>query len=202
MERWRRSLPNGDRNSRTWNAEYKKILPNTKNILVLFDTDITAQIVKKDVFEDRDSLEINDINIEIKLIGDLQTWQNTILASKGKYDACVVGLYQSIKDAEGKPVNSEEIIAWTSKNTPIPPFAFWDFAIGRDKTIGGLVLYGKEMGVLASHFVLKILEEGKNPRELHPMMNDQGLLLFSQSQLEKWGIKLPDHIASAADFID
>ncbi|MBA4368238.1 MAG: sugar ABC transporter [Desulfobacterium sp.] len=179
-----------------------KILPNTKRVLVLFDSDITAQITKKEVFNDQDSLYIKDIKVEIRLIGDLQTWQNTVLSSKGKYDACVVGLYQSVKDADGKPVNSEELIAWTSKNTPIPPFAFWDFAIGRDKTIGGLVLFGKEMGVLASGLVLKILEKGKTPKELFPIMNDQGILLFSKSQLTKWNIKLPENMASTAGFID
>ncbi len=183
-------------------ANIQKILPNTKSVLVLFDSDITSQITKKEVFTDQDSLDIKDIKIEIKLIGDLQTWQNTILSSKGKYDACVIGLYQSVKDADGKPVNSEELIAWTSKNTPIPPFAFWDFAIGGNRTIGGLVLHGKEMGVLASGIVLKILEEGKTPKELFPIMNDQGILLFSKSQLTKWGIKLPENMASTAGFVE
>lgn len=183
-------------------ANIQKILPDTKRVLVLFDSDITAQITKKEVFEDKDSLDIKDIKVEIKLIGDLQTWQNTILSSKGKYDACVIGLYQSVKDADGKPVNAEELISWTSKNTPIPPFAFWDFAISGQKTIGGLVLHGKEMGVLASGLVLKILEEGKTPKELFPITNDQGILLFSKSQLTKWGIKLPENMASTAGFVD
>lgn len=183
-------------------ADIQKILPDTKSVLVLFDSDITAQITKKEVFEDKDSQNIKDIKIEIKLIGDLQTWQNTILSSKGKYDACVIGLYQSVKDVDGKPVNAEDLITWTSNNTPIPPFAFWDFAIGGNKTIGGLVLHGKEMGVLASGLVLKILEQGKTPKELFPITNDQGILLFSKSQLTKWGIKLPENMASTAGFVD
>ncbi len=180
----------------------KKLIPNLKKVLVLFDSDITAQITKKEVFEDKDNLDINGIAVEIKLIGDYQTWQNTVLSSKGKYDACVVGLYQSIKDAEGTPVNAEDVITWTSKNTPIPPFAFWDFAVGADKTIGGLVLFGKEMGVLTSDLVIQILEKGKSPMELNPVVNDQGILVFSKSQVAKWTIKLPENMTSTATFVD
>ena len=136
------------------------------------------------------------------MIDDWQTWKDTVLSAKGKYDACVVGLYQSIKDGEGKPVDAQEIIAWTSKNTPVPPFAFWDFAIGGEKTIGGLVLFGREMGVLAGGFVLKILEEGTPVKELPPTMNDQGLLVFSKSQMAKWGIQLPEGMAAGASIVD
>ncbi len=183
-------------------ADIKKIIPNTKNVLVLFDSDITSQITKKEVFEDKDSVSISDIKVDIKLIGDWQTWQDTVAACKGKYDACVVGLYQTIKDAEGKPVNAEEVIGWTSKNIPIPPFAFWDFAIGKDKTIGGLVLFGKEMGVLAGGLVLKIIEEGKPIKEMPPIMNDQGLRVYSKTQLAKWNITLPENIVAGASMVE
>ncbi len=124
------------------------------------------------------------------------------MSSKGQYDACVVGLYQAVKDADGKPVDADELITWVSRNSPIPAFAFWDFAVGADKTAGGLILSGKDMGVQASSLVKKILDDGVAPREIMPIYNNNGVFLFSRAQLAKWKLTLPKNILSSATLID
>jgi ABC-type uncharacterized transport system substrate-binding protein len=48
---------------------------------------------------------------------------------------------------------------------------------------------------------LKILG-GKNPKQIAPVMENKGRFFFSRSQLEKWGITLPEKISSKADFIE
>lgn len=183
-------------------AFIKTLLPEAKKVLVLFDSNVTSQIVKKEVFEDKDSINVGEILVEIKLLGDLKSWQETVPAMKGQYDAVVVGLYQSVIDAAGKPANADELISWVSQNSPIPPFAFWDFAVGANKTIGGMVLYGKDMGILASGLVKDILEKGKAPNDLRPIFNNQGLFLFSKAQLAKWKVTLPTDISSTATLIE
>jgi ABC-type uncharacterized transport system substrate-binding protein len=183
-------------------ANIKTMMPGTKKIAVLFDTSVTAQIVKKEGFEDKDSVVMDGTTVDLKLLGTMKAWQDTIPSLKGKYDACVVGLFQSVVDAEGKPVDGEDLIAWVSKNGQIPPFAFWDFGVGETRTIGGLVLYGKDMGIMAAGVVKKVLEEGKAPKSIIPIFNDQGVFLFSKAQLAKWKINLPKDILAAATLID
>lgn len=183
-------------------AFIKTLLPKAKKVLVLFDSNVTSQIVKKEVFEDKDSIDFGGILVEIKLLSDLKSWQETVPTMKGQYDAVVVGLYQSVTDAAGKPANADELISWVSQNSPIPPFAFWDFAVGANKTIGGMVLYGKDMGILASGLVKEILEKGKAPNDLRPIFNNQGLFLFSKAQLAKWKVTLPTDISSTATLIE
>jgi ABC-type uncharacterized transport system substrate-binding protein len=181
----------------------KEIYPTAKNILVMFDTDITAQITREEsnFFGGKDDMVINGINIHLKTIGTWSDWKKTVTDLKGKYDAVVVGLYQTIKDDTGKQVDAEEVIRWTSQNTPVPPFCLWDFAAGEDKTVGGMILYGEDQGAQAAVVVKKIFS-GTPPNEIPPIVVDEGKFLFSKKQLEKWKIKLPTGISSQATFIN
>ena len=180
----------------------KALIPSAKKILILFDDDCTAQAVRKEMFSDRDSTVVNGITVDIRMIGSLTEYKEAVLSAKGQYDATVIGLYQSVKTQNGTVVDAEELISWVSINSVVPPFAFWDFAVGAHRTIGGLVLYGRDMGVLAAGLVKNILEDGIPPRKIFPVINNQGELLFSKSQLQKWKLTLPEEIVSSALMVD
>lgn len=177
-------------------AYIKELVPTVKNVLVLFDTDLTSTSVKEESFGGHDREKISGIDVDVKLIGSLDDWRATVTSSKGKYDAIITGLYHTIKDAAGKPVDPEEVIRWTSANAPVPPFAFWDFSVGPDKAIGGLVLYGKDMGLLAGEMAKKVLS-GTPPSKIAYVHDTQGVFLFSKKQLDKWKIVLPAGLKSA-----
>jgi len=93
-------------------------------------------------------------------------------------------------------------VRWTSRNTPVPPFGFWDFSVGSDRTIGGLVLYGREQGKAAASLVQKILSEGMSPAALGPITAEKGNLLFSRKQLQKFKLSLPPELAKEARYVD
>jgi ABC-type uncharacterized transport system substrate-binding protein len=183
-------------------AYLQAIIPSAKRLLVLFDDDVTAQVSKKEIFGTRDSTVINGVIVDFRMIGSLKEYKEAVLSAKGQYDAAVIGLYQSVKSAEGAPVDAEELISWVSRNSVVPPFAFWDFAVGANRTIGGLVLYGKDMGTVAAAQVKQILENGVPPHKIIPVLNNQGVFLFSRAQLEKWKLTLPKEIASSTVIID
>ena len=56
---------------------------------------------------------------------------------KKGYDVILLGLYHTLRDDTGKHVEAEKVLEWTSENTPVPSFAFWDFLLGPRKAIGG-----------------------------------------------------------------
>jgi len=97
--------------------------------------------------------------------------------------------------------DADDLLHWTSRNTPIPNFAFWDFGVGVDKTSGGYVLFSKTQAALASKLVEKILA-GTPPGSILPMYGERGRLLFSKSQLKRWNLKLPKHVAAQASCTD
>lgn len=179
----------------------KELYPSIKKVLILFDTDLTAVATKEDIFGGKNSIMLGTTVVDFKMIENYADWKKSVLDSKNGYDAIIVGLYQSIKEESGKNVNPEEIVKWTSENTPVPPFCFWDFAVGGNKTVGGLVLYGKEMGALAGKMVLEILA-GKAPSSLSPVIDDNGRFVFSKNQVTKWKIKIPPEIQKQATFVE
>ena len=136
------------------------------------------------------------------MIDNFEVWKKTVISSKEQgYDVIIVGLYHIIKDNTGKHVNAEKVLEWTSKNTPIPPFAFWDFSVGPDKTIGGYVILGKEQGKAAGNLALRMLSDN-NFTILPPITAKKGRLIFSASQLKKWGVTLTEGISVRSIFTE
>ncbi|MES2075439.1 MAG: ABC transporter substrate binding protein [Pseudomonadota bacterium] len=179
-----------------------EILPKARRALVLFDTDVTSQVVLNETFDGKHRQSINGVSVELKLVERWEQWQTAVLNAKENYDVVFIGLYQALHDASGKSVNtSDEVVRWTSDKAPVPVFCFWDFSVGADKAIGGLVLYGKEQGRAAADLALKILS-GTAPETIYPVTADRGHFLFSRKQLRRFHITLPAEIAAEANYTD
>ncbi|WED20931.1 hypothetical protein L3Q72_09790 [Vibrio sp. JC009] len=178
----------------------EKLLP-VKRVLVLLDSKETARVIKEDIFQGKDAMRLSGIYLDIKLVSRFSEWQRYVLAAKDQgYDALIAGLYQTLNDDSGLHVDPEVVIDWTSKNTEIPPFGFWDFSIGANKNIGGYVIFGYEEGKLAGQMAMEMLaNKGKRLRQ---ETGGQGRFMFSKSLLHKWGIDLPDYIAKQATLVD
>jgi len=173
---------------------------NADKVLVLFDSSVTAKIVRTERFYNKDSINLGGISVEIKLMKDFNNWKKVVKDSqKMGYDMIIVGLYHTLIDENGNHIAAEKIIKWTSENTPIPAYAFWDFTVGADKSIGGYVLVGKHQGIVAGNIALKILS-GKSPGTIFPVAAEKGQYLFSKTQLEKWNITLPKEVVDMSTF--
>ncbi len=181
----------------------QKILsPKPEKILLLFDSGETSEAAVAESFKGRTTLPIHNMMVQLKLIGKFEEWKQTVVNAKAEgFDAIVIGLYHTVTDEKGAHVPDQTLLKWTVENTPVPPFGFWDFSVGADKTIGGFVLFGKAQGEAAGKIALKIFS-GKSPQEIRPVIADMGKFLFSRSQLKKWGLRLPNEIASAADYVE
>lgn len=161
---------------------------DVKRVLVLFDTSTTSKAVKSEYFYNQTTMNIRNVEVDVVCVSSFEQWQQAVNSAKQKgYDALVVGLYHTLVDNLGQYVEADRVVEWTSANTSIPPFGFWDFSVGKHKTIGGYVLYGKEQGLLAGKLARKILE-GQLVGPLPPQTGLSGRFLFSRTQLDKWHI--------------
>jgi len=161
---------------------------DVKRVLILFDSGTTAHAVKSESFYNKDSVTIRNVDADIALVSSFAEWQQQVLTAKRRgYDALVVGLYHTLVDAQGEHVDAQKVVNWTSQHSLIPPFGFWDFSVGKDKTIGGYVLHGKEQGIAAGQLALKILA-GAHAGRILPQTAPEGRFLFSRTQLQKWQI--------------
>ncbi len=172
-----------------------------KSVLVLFDSGNTSKTAVESAFEDQQDLKIAGISVHLELIGELEQWHQIIKAAPFDYDAIIVGLYQTLVNSNGDHIPEDVVLSWTSKNTRIPLFAFWDFAVGKGKTVGGFVLFGKIQGEEAAKIAQRILG-GEKAGSIRPKIADQGRFYFSDSELKRWSLSLPDNIKERAVIID
>jgi len=176
-------------------------LTKVKKVLVLFDSGTTSKVIVDEVFLGKTSLHIRDIQVDIKLVDKFYRWKKIVKkAKKENYDILIVGLYHTIKDRAYNHMKAEDVLTWTSKHTPIPPFAFWDFTVGKNKAIGGYVLFGKEQGLEAGKIALKMLSHTKDSL-IMPKTAQRGRFLFSTSQLKKWNLNPVGKIKAKIEYI-
>ncbi|MEH6442736.1 MAG: ABC transporter substrate binding protein [Oceanospirillaceae bacterium] len=182
-------------------VELNKITP-LKNVLILFDNSPSSKAVLERSLNAQRLLKRLDISINVMLIANYTNWQQAVLSAKTEhYDAIIVGLYHTLVNKESEHVSENIVIQWTSKQTPLPLFSFWGFTVAADKAIGGYVIYGEDQGEEAAKIVLEIFN-GTAPVNIFPRTALDGHLLFSQSQLNKWSLTLPESMNKAATFVD
>jgi len=169
----------------------KECLPNLTNILVLFDDSETSRTIIQEAFQGKFNLKQSSIDVSIRLINNLETWKTVVSEESYKYGAVILGLYSTIKDSNGKNVDENLILNWTSKNIKNPLFGTWSFSVGKDKTIGGLVLSGINQGVEAGKIIQKILEKGEKPISIFPVTAEKGEYIISKIELSRWKINIP-----------
>ncbi|WP_108651876.1 ABC transporter substrate-binding protein [Dongshaea marina] len=177
-----------------------RIDPGAKRFLILFDNSVTSRISVKSYFGDESELSDRGVSITLKLIGNWEQWQETVLSAASHYDLIVIGIYTSVSD-EGLHIPSDKVLRWTSAHTPVPLFGFWDISVGPDKAMGGLVLSGYEQGREAGIIAREILR-GATAASIRPRVAQKGYYLFSKTQMKKWGVELPVGIAQVSSFVE
>ena len=181
----------------------REIVPKTRKVLVIFDDNFTSDIIQRELFPNGPVIGLAGMEINLKICTTYAEWQQAITnASADGYQIIVSGLHQVLRDNSGKVVDSEQVMRWTSTNTPLPLFAFWDFDVAPDMAIGGLVLSGSEQGRAAAILIHRILDEHVAPATIFPIIASQGSFVFSRRQLSRFGISLPPSIARIARFVD
>jgi ABC-type uncharacterized transport system substrate-binding protein len=181
----------------------RDIIPNPKKILILFDTDRTSSIVHKEFFDNKSSVVFSGITYDIRLISTFSDWQKKILDAPREYEAIVVGLCSTLTDSNMKNVDTETVIHWSAENSKLPLFAYYDFAVGKNKAMGGLVITAASQGKSGAEMAEKLL---KNPNVLpysfFPIFLQEGKFIFSKHELNRKKITLPPNIKNQAILVD
>jgi len=180
----------------------KEILTQANKGLVLLDSGATSIASLNTEFDNQSHIKVGDLKVEVELIERYPLWKEKVLnAKKNGFDFIFIGLYHTIRNSYGEHVNAEEVLSWTSKNSPVPTFGFWAMSIGAGKASGGLVLSGVEQGKEAAEIIKAILA-GEPISEMRPRIAEKGRLLFSSSEVNKWKLVIPDFIANSALWVE
>ncbi|WP_161597669.1 ABC transporter substrate-binding protein [Fluviispira multicolorata] len=185
-------------------AQYlKEILPKTKRALILFDKSKSSEVLYQEILKNINNNYVSGILFQVETIENFINWQSLVLNARRNFDVIIVGLYQYLKGENGNEIDSEEVMKWTSKFTPVPVFGLWDNSVGKEKAIGGLVVSSSAQGYEAAKMAEKILiYPHVLPKSIPPVYVEEGSVLFSKFQLKKWRIKLSKNLVHDASFID
>ena len=170
--------------------------------LVLFDASEVSRTAIEDEFTTPDEQRVGQTRVNNQQIDDYRRWQEVVLASRQNgYEAIFLGLYHTLTDEQGLHVSEQQVLAWTSANSPVPLFGFWEFAVGPHRTIGGLVLDGHTQGEKAAELANAILA-GTAPQALSPRAALRGEYLFSKSELARWQLEAPSRWQGRVIYVD
>ncbi|MBU2899180.1 hypothetical protein KO511_21085 [Vibrio hepatarius] len=175
--------------------DLSQMLPEKKHkFRVMFDSGVTSQEAAKHIKKQYILIEKSlRVEAEILLIGTQEDWQeNVINAEDDGVSVIIVGLYHTLVDEGGNSMPASEVLRWTNENSKIPLFAFWDFAVGEGKASGGVVLFGESQGKQAAGLVNEILA-GKDANNLPIAIGEQGRAIYSEKELQRWGLTPPVH---------
>lgn len=183
---------------RSLHSMCRLVNPDDTKVLILFDSDSTSDAVLHEAFKGETSFRLGKVQVEIRQFELVTDWQNALLEAKSTgFDTVYIGLYHTLRTRSGVHVPDEEVIAWANAHATVPIFAFWDFAVGKGKTIGGHVLSGRDQGLAGGEIASEIMA-GTPPAEIAPRSAKDGSYQFSLYELRRFGITLPRKIREQA----
>jgi ABC-type uncharacterized transport system substrate-binding protein len=176
---------------RSLHSMCRLVNPDDTKVLILFDSDSTSDAVVHEAFKGENYFHLGKVRVELKQFELVTEWQNALLKAKSEgFDTVYIGLYHTLRTPSGEHVPDEEVVAWANAHAPVPIFAFWDFAVGKGKTIGGHVLSGRDQGLAGGQIASEILA-GTPPAAIPPRSAKEGSYQFSIHEMNRFGITLP-----------
>lgn len=182
-------------------ALVRQFIPKAQRVLILFDTDLTARVLNQEVMHGQDRQRIGDVEVDWRMLDRWDEWQAAVRDAPQRYDALFIGLNHTMRDRTGRTIDEDEVVTWSREHSRIPLFGYWDFSIGPDKAVGGLVLDGAEQGQLAAEQVSAILA-GTSPDRLPLRTAERGRLLLSRKGLAVYHLTVPDSLARQSAWTD
>ncbi len=165
----------------TIDAMYR-LHPNTKRIVVIIDSTITGEAIRKDFepmlvpfsgklgFEFWDKLSLDQLQKRLPALGS---------------DTLVL-LLPFARDSEGTYIRYSDIAEMVSQASPVPVYGVYDFYMGHG-IVGGRITSGESQGRAAAEILLRVLR-GESPGRIPVMTVAPSEFQFDSRQLHRFSI--------------
>jgi len=165
----------------------KKLIPGIKTLAVLSDDSPTGRAKAKELdrLARRGQLPVE--LVETVVTNSLETWKQKALELQEKVDAFFILNHNTLKDADGKPVDQLEIGAWYLRHIKKPD-------VGHEKqfVVEGVLCAvddsGFKQGYEAVKVAHRILEKSENPAVIPVYAPDRGPFVVNLERAEMLGI--------------
>jgi len=165
----------------------RQFLPDSQSMLVLLDKGVTGDAAAEQIGNVKAALR--DFAVTIKRTHRFAAWKKAVRRAKANgHDVIAPALYFRQVDPHGEAVPADRVIGWTHEHTPVPLIGFWEFTVGPNKAMAGMVLDGETMGHAAGTMLREALTTGTVPE---PRTVRGGKLLVSRSGVARWDLDIP-----------
>jgi ABC-type uncharacterized transport system substrate-binding protein len=179
-----------------------KLFNQAEKALILFDSSPSAYAAVSMEFKTSNVMKLGRMSVEVDQIEQYSLWQQKVIsAGRNNIDFIIVGLYQTLRDKQGNRISAKQVIEWTSKNSTVPVFGFWEFSIGKDMAIGGLVIEGYQQGYTAAQIINRIIA-GEEISGIRTQVAKKGRYVFSKAEFAKQSFVIPDSMEKTIVWID
>jgi hypothetical protein len=171
-----------------------------KRILLMMDNGATSRGMFDKTLDGKDTYAVEGVDLELFITGEIKEWQDRLKSlTVNDYDAVLVGSFSILLEQLPADTSDHYILNQASKLSPLPLFTFWRHRIGPDRTIGGVVLSGYHQGRRAAQMANSILAG-----DAYPLVeiSRTGEPVFSESQLDKWNIRLPGYLRKRSTLVE
>ncbi len=142
--------------------------------------------------------------LPVKVIGVHQTpsfkeWKKLVKEYQDKVDAFMVILFFTLKDEDGKPVQSKELMDWTIANSRLPGLGIFKFFVDE----GGLIavaVNGYSQGYHAGKIAIQVLK-GKKTKEIIPQKTGDGIIYINAKRARTFKLNIPSELLDSVNII-
>ncbi|MCI9080539.1 MAG: diguanylate cyclase [Lachnospiraceae bacterium] len=162
-----------------------KLLPSTKNIILVSDNSVTGEAVRKSFYKYKDQypgLDFSDIN----------TSEFSSLELKNEFASVkeneILIFVVMTEDASGRKYKNTEAIKFICSNTKAPVFKMVEGGLG-DGIIGGNVVSMEMSGEIAAQIAMKIIN-GTPPETFNTVIESPNIFCIDENIMRDAGLDL------------
>lgn len=169
-------------------AWIKHIMPDAARLTLLSDDSLTTSAFAREAqFQLDGSADFH--GSRMVSAGTFVEWQQAVIDANEQSDILLVGLYHSLEDLNGQPMDPAAVMTWTTALSQIPVVALWEMGVA-DGALGGSTISGEAQGYEAALRAAQILQ-GAAPSSIPYLTPRHGKLTLNAGAIRQWDIQIP-----------
>ncbi len=178
----------------------KQIAPGVKKIAIVVDDSPFWHGVTKTMQAEESQLPADVEIVSYDLIKTFAEYKQKVAEYQTAVDAiAMLGVF-NFKDDQGNNVPFQDVLQWTTENSNLPDFSFWEDRISHG-TLSSVTVSSYEQGLAAGQMARAILVEGKKPADIPMKPTVKGVPVINLARAKALGFNLDSDILLTAKVI-
>ena len=165
----------------------KGLLPEIYKVGVLSDDSLTGRTKVKEINQMSRSGEMPIKIVKTVLTNSYKTWKSEALAMQDKVDAFFVLNHNTLKDAQGRPLDQMEVGAWYLRHIKKPDISYERHFVV-EGMLSGVGDSGVKQGYEAMKIAHRILHGGEDPAKISVYAPERGNFVINRERAQMLGI--------------